>query len=152
MAGFQFWIGIVHFAEILCSARYNSFNTDSSVGNTRRVFVILRSEPFSNSIALVVYIALRISGAKSKMTISRSQLFRQDWLMVGYLYIPSGGESLQRVLCCLQISRIVNSADLRPQLYALSSQHNAVSAEPCAPDIAAPASADKQLQWLQESL
>ncbi|ECJ5906944.1 DUF560 domain-containing protein [Salmonella enterica subsp. diarizonae] len=32
MAGFQFWIGIVHFAEILCSARYSSFNTDSSVG------------------------------------------------------------------------------------------------------------------------
>ena len=53
-AAFQFGIGIVHFFTALRNARYNNFRAASSFGNEPRILMILRSDMFSDSTALVV--------------------------------------------------------------------------------------------------
>ena len=53
-ASLQFGIGMVHFFAAFPSARYNSFIAASSLGNEPRVLMILRSDLFNDSIALVV--------------------------------------------------------------------------------------------------
>ena len=53
-APFQFLIGIVHFLEILFSAKKITFITDSSVGKERWFFSTFLKVIFIDSIALVV--------------------------------------------------------------------------------------------------
>lgn len=76
-------IGIVHFSRALDSARYRSLKAASSDGKCPRVLMIFRSWKFSDSIAFVMQIAFRMSRGNARNGITRCQLDRQDFPIIG---------------------------------------------------------------------
>src|SRR5699024_1550167 len=67
----------VHFFATFSLARYRSFSSAVSLGNTLLVLVTFRYWRFSPSIILVVYIILRISSENWKKELTSSQFFSQ---------------------------------------------------------------------------
>ena len=80
----QCWTGIVHFFDIFGIARNITLWTASSFGNIRWLRLTFRSVMFTDSIAFVVYITLRISGGKANNGIIWAQWALHDLLINGY--------------------------------------------------------------------
>ena len=80
----QCLIGSVHRLDASRIAMNTNFRADCSLGYCLRFLVNFRIALLSDSIALVVYVARRISSGKSNIEIMSVHLFRHCWEIVGY--------------------------------------------------------------------